>query len=131
MNELAGLRTEVAGLSKLINQVTSPHGEFQGTVIRTLSERLAALAEIQRETVERELDALRAFAFDPANEPTTAIVPEAQPPLESNVAAREDVSRTSSRPQRPKTTSAGKRSSVVARDNGAPADDLRHSEVVR
>jgi hypothetical protein len=131
MNELAGLRTEVAGLSKLINQVTSPHGEFQGAVIRTLSERLAALAEIQRETVERELDALRAFAFDPANEPTTVIAPEARPPLESNIATREDVSRTSSRPQRTKTSSAGKRPSVVAQDNGAPADDLRHSEVVR
>jgi hypothetical protein len=67
VDELIALRNEVSRLAKLVNQVISPQGEFQGMVIRTLSERSAALAEIHREAVERELDALRAFAFDAAN----------------------------------------------------------------
>jgi len=67
LDELIALRNEVGRLAKLVNQVVSPQGEFQGTVIQTLSERSAALAEIHRESVERELDALRAFAFDMAN----------------------------------------------------------------
>jgi hypothetical protein len=67
LDEVVALRNEVGRLAKLVNQVVSPQGVFQGMVIQTLSERSAALAEIHREAVERELDALRAFAFDAVN----------------------------------------------------------------
>ncbi len=63
IKEVVALRAEVARLAKLVERIASPQGEVQTTLVRTLSERIAALAEVQRETVERELDALRAFAF--------------------------------------------------------------------
>jgi hypothetical protein len=63
IKEVAALRAEVARLTSLVERVASPQGEVQTTLVRTVSERIAALAEVQRETVERELDALRAFAF--------------------------------------------------------------------
>lgn len=65
--EVVALRAEVARLAKMIEFVASPQGEVQATLIRTLSERVAAMTEVQRETIERELDALRAVALGTAN----------------------------------------------------------------
>ena len=73
--EVVALRAEVARLAKLVELVASPQGEVQVTLIRTLSERVAAMTEIQRETIERELDALRAVAFGVAGAAASASTP--------------------------------------------------------
>ena len=80
-DELVSLRSEVARLSQQLSQVTSPQGDFQSMVITVLSERMAALAEIQREAVERELDALRSFAFNNTISSATTIALQAEPAL--------------------------------------------------
>jgi hypothetical protein len=64
--EVAALRAEVTRLAKMVEFVASPQGEVQSSLVRILTERVAAITEIQRETIERELDALRAVAFGAA-----------------------------------------------------------------
>ncbi len=66
VKEIASLRSEVARLRKLVDIVVAPDGRLQTEIIRTLNERVAAIAEIQRDAVERELDALRSATFRPA-----------------------------------------------------------------
>jgi len=81
LNEIVMLRAEVRRLADTIGRIASPQGDVQAGLIRTVSERVAALIEVQRETVERELDALRAVAFAAApadfrsgGEPRDAVV---------------------------------------------------------
>jgi hypothetical protein len=57
------LRNEVHRLTERVDALSDPSSRLLGDVVRRLSERIAALAEIQREAVERELDALRRMAF--------------------------------------------------------------------
>lgn len=77
LQELVSLRAEVKRLEQAVSRVVSPKGDIQSALVRILSERIAALAEVQRETVERELDALRAFAFRSSTAPIQATGPEA------------------------------------------------------
>lgn len=59
--ELAALRAQVAALAARIEPSLSPDGNFQAGLVRLLSDRMAALAEIQRDMVTREMEALRAL----------------------------------------------------------------------
>ena len=63
LTEITVLRSEVTRLRDVVDSLAAPGGQYFTLVLRTLSERLAALAEVQRESVERELDALRRLAF--------------------------------------------------------------------
>jgi len=62
--QVVALRKEVERLSALVQLIVAPDGQIQRGIISTLAERVAALSEIQRELVERELDALRKVAFE-------------------------------------------------------------------
>jgi hypothetical protein len=77
LDELVSLRATVNRLEQVVNRVVSPTGDIQAALVRVLSERVAALTEVQRETVERELDALRAFAFQTSTGTIPAIAQEA------------------------------------------------------
>ena len=57
------LRSEIHRLNERLDALSDPGGRYLGDVVRRLSERVAALAEVHRESIERELDALRRFAF--------------------------------------------------------------------
>ena len=94
ITEIVALRSEVSRLTALVNRVASPQGELQTNLIRTLSERFAAVMEVQRETVERELDCLRALAFGTASGETSYPVPQAlsDPHSSGAVEATEPVS---------------------------------------
>lgn len=61
--ELSSLRVEVKRLQNLVERVSSPSGDLQTMLVRSLSERVFAVMEVQRETVESELDAIRKIAF--------------------------------------------------------------------
>lgn len=63
--EVAAMRTRLDALAAQVEKLLSPSGSFQQELLRTLAERVAALSEVQRELVERELDALRAIALNP------------------------------------------------------------------
>jgi hypothetical protein len=67
LKEVGGLRAEVARLTAQVERVVSPHGELQIKLIQTISERMGALLEVQRETVQAEIEALRALALRPAS----------------------------------------------------------------
>lgn len=90
INEVVALRSEVARLTALVSRVASPQGELQTNLIRTLSERFAAVMEVQRETVERELDCLRALAFGTASGDTAYPTPQALPVAQSSNAQATD-----------------------------------------
>ncbi len=87
INEITALRSEVSRLTALVNRVASPQGELQTNLIRTLSERFAAVMEVQRETVERELDCLRALAFGTATGDAAFAAPQALPDPHASDAA--------------------------------------------
>jgi len=59
--EVAALRAQVASLMARIEPSLSPDGNFQAGLVRLLSDRMAALAELQRDMVTREMEALRAL----------------------------------------------------------------------
>ncbi len=59
--EVAALRVEVAALAARVEPSLSPDGNFQAGLVRLLSDRVAALAELQRDVVAREMEALRAL----------------------------------------------------------------------
>lgn len=62
-DELVALRAEVGHLREIVDRIASPNGELQRYLVRTLSERVSAVLEVQREAVARELDALRSIAL--------------------------------------------------------------------
>lgn len=76
--EVARLGREVERLGRLVDALANPTGPFQTEIVRTIADRVAAHSEIQRELVERELDALRRIAF--ADGPDLHIVPETPSP---------------------------------------------------
>jgi hypothetical protein len=59
------LRAEVAALRQDVAALGAPQGGLRQQLLTTLAERFAALAEIQRELIEAELDAFRALAIAP------------------------------------------------------------------
>jgi hypothetical protein len=63
IQEISSLRTEVQRLSHAVDFAVAPDGAFQSGLVRDLCDRVAAYAEIQREMIESELDALRAMAL--------------------------------------------------------------------
>lgn len=63
VEEVTRLRQETARLRALVETIVDPGGQIQSEIIRTLSERIGAFATIQRDLVERELDALRTLAL--------------------------------------------------------------------
>jgi hypothetical protein len=65
------LRTEVRQLTERVNALSDPSSSLLGEIVRRLSERMAALAEVQREGIAREVDALRRLAFVPNRAPDT------------------------------------------------------------
>lgn len=67
LKEVGGLRAEVARLTAQVERVVSPSGELQIKIIQTISERMGALLEVQRETIQAEIEVLRALAFRPAS----------------------------------------------------------------
>jgi hypothetical protein len=87
VEEVTRLRQEVKRLLSLVEIVVSPSGRVQSEIVRILSERVAAFAEIQRDMVEKELDALRAFAFreDPAVLPAAVVAVTTLPRTASGV----------------------------------------------
>jgi len=89
ITEIVALRAEVARLAKLVERVASPQGELQASLVRVLSERVAAVAEVQREMVERELDALRAFVFGAATPAAARVAPDPEPALHSGLGSAE------------------------------------------
>ncbi len=62
---IAELRAEVAALRQAVAAISAPQGGLRQQLLTTLAERFAALAEIQRELIEAELDAFRALALAP------------------------------------------------------------------
>jgi Sec-independent protein translocase protein TatA len=64
-DELAQLRRDVQRLSAQMEQLTRPDSALMRDIIGSLHERTAMMAEIQRDAVEREMDALRRFHFMP------------------------------------------------------------------
>lgn len=62
-DEVTRLRQEVKRLQSLVEKIVAPNGTVQSEMIRMVSERVSAFAEVQREMVEQELNALRKFAF--------------------------------------------------------------------
>lgn len=63
--EVARLRLQIDRLARIVEQLTEPNSTFQRELVRALYERVHAYGEVQREMVERELDALRRIALDP------------------------------------------------------------------
>jgi hypothetical protein len=63
LDDLARLRGEVERLAARVADLISPQGELQREIVRTLADRMAAITEVQRDLVERELDALRRIAL--------------------------------------------------------------------
>ncbi len=61
--EIVRLRQDVERLQRSIDKIVTPNGMLQSQIVQTLSERISALSEIQREALENELDALRKIAF--------------------------------------------------------------------
>jgi hypothetical protein len=66
--EIAGLGKEVRRLSDVVGQLMQPDSVLLRDIIGSLHERSVMMAEIQRDLVERELDALRKFAFAAAGD---------------------------------------------------------------
>jgi len=56
----------------LVNGLIAPDGSVQRQMLRTLAERVAAQAEIQREQMERDMAALRAMVFAAAERAAAA-----------------------------------------------------------
>jgi hypothetical protein len=67
MTQMAALQAETTALRQTVNGLTAPDGPVQRRILRTLAERMAAQAEIQREQLEREMEALRAMVFAAAD----------------------------------------------------------------
>ena len=63
MTQVSALQSEVAALRQLVDGLIAPDGAFQRLVLRTLSERIAATADIGRDQTERDMAALRAMVF--------------------------------------------------------------------
>jgi hypothetical protein len=82
IEEVARLRIEVDRLRGLVDGLIGPDSMVLRELVRTVTDRVYAYGEVQRELVERELDALRALALDPGTPVTDA---PATPPT---VAAR-------------------------------------------
>jgi hypothetical protein len=62
-DEVTRLRQETDRLRALVETVVDPSGKVQFEIIRTLSERIGAFATVQRDMLERELDALRTLSL--------------------------------------------------------------------
>jgi len=60
-DELTNLRAQLSDLAERVERCVAPDGRLQGGLVRTLSERIAAFGDIQREMVTREMEALRAL----------------------------------------------------------------------
>ncbi len=60
-DELTNLRTQFSSLVERVEKCVAPDGRLQAGLVRTLSERVAAFGDIQREMVTREMEALRAL----------------------------------------------------------------------
>jgi hypothetical protein len=69
MTALRELRQDVARLTDRVDALSDPSGAFLNDLVRRLNDRMAALAEVHRERIEGELNALRRFAFRPAADP--------------------------------------------------------------
>jgi hypothetical protein len=63
LDEVVGLREQVSKLTAAVDAIVSPFGPLQRQLIGTLCNRIAAFSEIQRDMVERELEALRSLSF--------------------------------------------------------------------
>lgn len=61
--QMSALQSEVAALRLLVDGLVNADGVVQRRIMRTLSERVAAQAEIGREQTERDIAALRAMVF--------------------------------------------------------------------
>jgi hypothetical protein len=62
---ISALRQEVDRLRDQVTAIVDPSTGVMRELVRRLSERVAALAEVHRESIERELEVLRRFAFRP------------------------------------------------------------------
>ena len=67
VDEVVALRQAVERLTRIVEENFTADGKLPTELVRTLSDRVASFAEIQRDLVERELDALRAMAFSQAH----------------------------------------------------------------
>lgn len=74
-DEMTNLRTQFSELVERVAQCVAPDGRLQGGLVRTLSERITAFSDIQREMVTREMEALRALyrRHAPADSPARLI----------------------------------------------------------
>jgi hypothetical protein len=86
VEEVARLRKETECLRALVETIVDPSGRIQSEIIRTLSERMNAVATVQREMVERELDALRRLALHEKRAATLDTEPSAPTQRDSSAA---------------------------------------------
>ena len=83
VDEVVALRQAVERLTRIVEENFTADGKLPTELVRTLSDRVASFAEIQRDLVERELDALRAMAFAQAQKQ------QAQFPSSPHIAIRQ------------------------------------------